>query len=352
MSYTRSYRGNLTIRGTTSFAYPASEAGGIATVEYTQEVPIDVDITVDTIPFDNSVGKAGNRIDLLTGAVAAMNTAQVASVKSAAEKVSNSLTNGFYNLIQHDVTSKQAESQSLLQSKVGILLEDSKALKSAHERMERDLERLKAHYGAIFKGLDEDLDKRIKELDRPSFRLGRDGRDDVVYDPYIKLTAETADALEQNARNSGFIAIARLKRNLSGVISLMSDSVHKSLGYKEKIKSILWQDPDNDSPQNYMPVAYSVTNDPMNGYGFINCVAGTPVRTQPVLSSVYSYVAAAGPQAGRPVDGDEKNLIDQAFSGLVETQSRSAAPGDEYQQRVLAVVTRMWQQDQQRLRKL
>ena len=101
-----------------------------------------------------------------------------------------------------------------------------------------------------------------------------------------------------------------------------------------------------------MPVAYSVTNDPQNGYGIVNLVAGTPVRNQAVLSSVYSYVSSAPPQAGRPVAADEMNLIGQAFSGLVEEKSRTASPDNEFEQRVCAAVTRMWQQDQQHLRQL
>ena len=352
MSYTKTYRGYKLVTGSVSYSYPASEYGGTGTAYYSEEVPIDISVTVDTSSFDHSVGRAETRIDGLTGAVTAMNAAQIASIKAGAEKVSNSLVNGFYNLIQHDVTSKQSDANNLLQSKVGVLLADSKALTSAHERMKRDLERLKAHYGAIFRGLDEDLDKRIKELDRACFRLGQNGRDEVIYDPFLTYAAETVDAIGQNTRSFGLISAARLKHNLTRVISLMSGSVKKSRSYKDKIRSILWQDPDNQASQSYMPVAYSVTNDAQNGYGCVSCAAGAPVRSQAVLSSVYSYVSSAPPQAGRPVAYEEMNLIDQAFSGLVEERSRAAQPDNEYEQRVYAAVKRMWQQDQQHLRQL
>ena len=352
MSYTKTYRGYKLVSGTVSYTYPASQYGGTGTVSFSEEVPIDISITVDTTSFDHSVDRAEHRIDGLTGAVAAMNAAQIASIKAGAEKVSDSLTRGFYSVIQHDITSKQSDANNLLQSKVGILMADAKALTNAHERMVRDLERLKAHYGAIFRGLDEDLDKRIKELDRPCFRLGQNGRDDVIYDPYLTQAAGTVDAIGQNNRSVGLISAARLKHNLTNVIGLMSGSIKKSRNYKEKIKSILWQDPNKEASHSYMPVAYSVTNDPQNGYGIVNLVAGTPVRNQAVLSSVYSYVSSAPPQAGRPVAADEMNLIDQAFSGLVEEKSRTASPDNEFEQRVCAAVTRMWQQDQQHLRQL
>ncbi len=59
MSYSRKYHETITVRGskTVTVSYPKSESGGskTVTVDYVENVPVDVNIHVDTNPFDDSV---------------------------------------------------------------------------------------------------------------------------------------------------------------------------------------------------------------------------------------------------------------------------------------------------------
>ena len=59
MSYKRSYHETITVNGSGSktVSYPKSESGGsmTVTVQYTERVPVDIDISVDTNQFDKSI---------------------------------------------------------------------------------------------------------------------------------------------------------------------------------------------------------------------------------------------------------------------------------------------------------
>ncbi|MGN1101384.1 MAG: hypothetical protein ACI4RG_04270, partial [Huintestinicola sp.] len=99
MSYTRTYSTSVTVYGSESVHYPASEHGGYTTVNYQQTVPVDICITVETSPFDNSVRNVGSNVDGLTASVAAMNAANCAAITANAEQISQSLINGFYSLV-------------------------------------------------------------------------------------------------------------------------------------------------------------------------------------------------------------------------------------------------------------
>jgi hypothetical protein len=62
MSYTRRYHEVVT--KTVSVSYPASQNGGSTSV--TVSVPVDVNIHVDTLPFDSSINSCNNTVNTLT----------------------------------------------------------------------------------------------------------------------------------------------------------------------------------------------------------------------------------------------------------------------------------------------
>ena len=79
MSYTESFSRSIAVHysGTVTVNYPASEHGGSTTASYsgTAYEQVDVDIHVDTAPFDASVANCNNHVNGLTASVGAMNTA-------------------------------------------------------------------------------------------------------------------------------------------------------------------------------------------------------------------------------------------------------------------------------------
>ena len=104
MSYTRSYSGSIVVSGSVSASYPASENGGTHLVTYSEEVPVTINMYVDTDPFDLSVANTGACVNGLTGAVTTMQAAQCETIRANAKKISSSLINGFYNMMKSDLT--------------------------------------------------------------------------------------------------------------------------------------------------------------------------------------------------------------------------------------------------------
>lgn len=173
MSYTRKYRETITVRGSKSVtvSYPASQNGGskTVTVDYREDVPVEVNIHVDTDPFDNSVEHCNTNVNLLTGAVVATEAAQIASIDSNSKKVANTIVSGFYSYIRSEISQQIAELTQGIDSQLMHLRELSKAVVDKKRQMEGDFLRISSRYIKTFDDLNNELSNRIFELDKPTF---------------------------------------------------------------------------------------------------------------------------------------------------------------------------------------
>ena len=113
MSYTRTYRKTIRIpySGSVSYSYGPSQSGGSGTAYYsgTAVEEVEVDIEVDTVPFDHSVATCNNHVDALTGSVVATQAAQVKSIKEKAKKVGDTVVNGFFEVIRFEISNQIVE---------------------------------------------------------------------------------------------------------------------------------------------------------------------------------------------------------------------------------------------------
>jgi hypothetical protein len=107
MSYSRNYHETITVSGSKSrsVSYPKSDSGGTmtVTVNYTENVPVDIRINVDTNPFDQSVGSANRHINMLTSSVIATEAAHIAAKVQTSEAISNTIVDGFFGLIKSEI---------------------------------------------------------------------------------------------------------------------------------------------------------------------------------------------------------------------------------------------------------
>ena len=85
MSYSRQY--HEAIQERVSWSYKDSE-GHTHHESKVVNIPIDINISVETDPFDGSIVKTVSSVDSLTGAIASMKAVQCATVKENAEKIS------------------------------------------------------------------------------------------------------------------------------------------------------------------------------------------------------------------------------------------------------------------------
>lgn len=181
MSYRKTYKQKIpvyykgSVRYNGSVSYPASQNGG--TKSYSGSVPfegvvneeVEIIIDVDTDEFDASVDRCTKDVKLLTGSVAAMNTAQCAAITTGSQKISQTIINGFINSVKTDLSTQTAALEQTINSKLMLMREQLTTLVEKKKKMESDYQRTTKRYLKIFEDLDKELSNRIHQLDQPVF---------------------------------------------------------------------------------------------------------------------------------------------------------------------------------------
>jgi hypothetical protein len=157
--------------GSVSYSYPASQNGGSGTAHYsgTTYENVNVDIDVDTNPLDRSVANCNSNVNLLTSAVIATETAQLASINKNAKKVAGTIVKGFFDYIRSDISQQIMELSQRIDAQLLHLRELAKNCVAKQKQMETDYNRISSRYLKIFDDLNNELGNRIFELDKPVF---------------------------------------------------------------------------------------------------------------------------------------------------------------------------------------
>ncbi|MEI6854098.1 MAG: hypothetical protein WCL06_14725, partial [Bacteroidota bacterium] len=165
MSYTRRY--SETVQKTVSVSYPASQNGG--STSFTVEIPVDVNIHVDTNAFDQSVQHCDNNVDLLTAAIIATESAEIVSKEVNSRKVADAIIGGFFSYIRSEISQQVAELSQNIDAHLMHLKELAKSCLAKKVQMEGDFNRISSRYVKIFEDLNYELSNRIYELDKAAF---------------------------------------------------------------------------------------------------------------------------------------------------------------------------------------
>jgi hypothetical protein len=181
MSYSRRYHERIAVHysGSKTVSYPASQNGGSHTVYYdgTTYEDVNVNIDVDTNPFDRSVAGCNTSVNALTGSVVAMNTAQVASIHENSKKVAGTIVNGFFGYIRYEISQQIMELSQKLDAHLLHLRELAKTCVGKQKQMEVDYNRISSRYLKIFDDLNSELENRIFALDEPAFKFRRNAEE-------------------------------------------------------------------------------------------------------------------------------------------------------------------------------
>ncbi len=200
MSYRRTFTKTIYIHYSGSVSYPASQSGGTVGYSGTASETVYVNIDVDTDPFDHSVRTCNNNVGLLTGAVVATETAQIASIKNNAQRVGQTIVQGFFKTISSEISQQIMELTTRLDSLLLHLRELGKRCVDKQRQMQSDYNRLSSRYMKIFDDLNHELENRIYELDRPTFNFKRETD--------LQALRSTSDDLVGSAAVSGSEAAA------------------------------------------------------------------------------------------------------------------------------------------------
>lgn len=217
MSYTEHYTCVASYSGSKTISCPASDHSYTQTVHYSGTVPVSVNITVDSIPFDHSVAGTKTALGVVAAALGTAQAAQVATIHKESQRVAQTVTKNFFRIVGSEVSSRIAGFKSSMQSMVGLLSQEGASIEHVHEQMDGDYHAIKRRYLRIFDTLDKELERRILELDRPAFTISQRAMRDVVVSPFVQqagqalvhsANAEVAPSKIACAHTKGLVASA------------------------------------------------------------------------------------------------------------------------------------------------
>lgn len=347
MSYSRSARTHITVSGSRTVSYPASQHGGTTTVHFTETVPVTVNVYVDTEKFDDTVVDTSRRVDLLTGAVIAMDEAQRLTIEESSKKISDRMIDGFYSLINSDLSMQKAENQSTLQAKFTMLMTLSKDMAQKYERMNDDLAKLQRHYHKIFSGLDEDLAKRIKMLDKNAFYLSEAISHGLIIKPYKEQIGSSLSGMKEVSATSNMMVTARMKEKVLDVMDHIGTSVDRSELFDRSVDSVLHQDNVNSVITEYIPAVYCCKIN-VNGIPEREVYVPQVGLSAQVESSVAAYMNSAGDSQWKAMNEETKQNIEQCLLSMIE----EGASEDEFDQRVYEQMKELWLKDKDEIKQI
>lgn len=237
MSYSRQYSEVVSGTGseTVHVSYPASQSGGTVsrTVTVRVDIPVHVNIHVDTNPFDHSVRHCEQNIMMLTGAVVATESATIISKHRNAKKVGDTIVNGFFSYVRSEISQQVSEITQQTEALLMHIRDLSAACIAKKDQMEADYQRIASRYTKLFSDLNRELATRIHQLDQPAF-----------------LFKELADDLRAGAENNGSLSTIMVFNTENADVQVKLSSAlakNQAAGAMKKITGFLAQQKSADA---------------------------------------------------------------------------------------------------------
>lgn len=184
---------------------------------------IDVDIEVDTSPFDRSISDCNTHVNALTGSVAATEIAQVQSIKENSEQIASTIIKGFFKNVQADISTQVMQLSKRVESRLIHLREQARTLISKKEQMEVDYHRTRSRYEKIFADLNNELEHRVKALDEPIFKMVQSIEHEEERMLNSDFTEVASVVAKENAVLSAQISAAMTKKRAHNAITQAID---------------------------------------------------------------------------------------------------------------------------------
>jgi hypothetical protein len=343
MSYTEQFSAVLPYSGSISYHYPKSDTGGSGSVSYHGEIPVHIAINVNTVPFDGSINGCNNSIDMLTGSVVAMNSAQCAAIAQTAEEVSKSLIDGFFGTINTELSQQIQALDSAIKAGLGLIREQAAAVSAQKNTMENDYNRISSRYVTLFVDLDNECYKRIYALDKPSFALSEKVRKQLLTETRDNSIALNLLAMEEESSSKIFLLISGMNRKTQDVLRTLHDYITQESRFTHLVNSFLYEEQVKDKIVIYLPVLF-MESDFLENIG-TNRETFAPdfvheERQSSIAESVTRYCAGNSGNVKSILNNQEKELVSREFNSLVE--SHFAAASDEKDRRVYETLLSLW----------
>jgi len=316
MSYSRSKHVEIPYVFHREVSYPASEHGGIMDVRISGSMPVDVNIYVDTDNYDHNIDRTNDALAGVAGALSAAEAAQVHAIRETGRRVSDSAIRGFFGLVGNELSAKMTESASTLKSTMALLLNEAESVENVHHQMETDYQAIKARYMRIFNTLDDELRRRIHDLNKQAFALGIKRRQELLSEPYLKEACGSYALMSATHVGELKLACATAKRKACGTVQSLGQMSEATVAYRDAVRGALA--PAAPAAQKYLPVLYASVDedDPSSPEWRLYQAEGGNDAT--VGGTVAGYLAHAPQGAWRPLGGQDRAQVDNCFMALME----------------------------------
>lgn len=339
MGYSDNYTISVPYSG--SVSYPASENGG--STSYSGTVSVDITVYVNSDPFDNSVHRFNNSVDALTGSVVAMNAAQCAAIKLTAEEITAHLNNGFFDVINSELSQQIVALGNEMASGLVLLTEQGRAVSQKKDAMEGDYNRISSRYVSVFTELDNECHKRIYELDKPAFRLAEKVQRELLSETSGNAVALNLLGIEEVSSSKTLVLISSMKRKALDVLKTLHDYITQESKISSLVESVLFNEAVESNVSIGIPVIWSESDGDigLNRECFIpGCIDHN--GKQAITGKVDQFCQSSSGWK-EPCKAD-KEALTKEFNTLAESHYANA--DGETDQRVYNTMLSLWQNSQ------
>jgi hypothetical protein len=343
MSYSQSYNAYIPYSGSVSYRYPASEHGGSDVAYYNIDVPVNVTINVDTEPFDGSVKRFNTSIGALGASVTAMHAAQCAAILKSAEEVSASVINGFFGMINTELSQQIQALDSAIKAGFGLITEQGKAVSEIKNVMEEDYNRISSRYIKLFSDLDNECYKRIFALDKQSFTLSEKVQKQLLCESSSDAAAMNLLGTEEVSSSKTLVFISSLNRKALEVLKTLHDYITQESMINALINSLLLNEEIDKNATFYIPVIWS-ESDMTEGVSVEQeCFVSDHIdqqRKQMIAEKVKMFCSSSS-SSWKDSGKLEKEALNREFNSI--TESYFSDTSDEKEQRIYRTMLSLWQ---------
>lgn len=257
MSYSRSFTKRIAVHYSGSVSYPASQSSGTVHYSGTAYEDVNVTITVDTDEFDSSVHNCNQTVGVLTGAVVATEGAQVASIKEKADRVGQTIINGFFKTIRSEISQQIMELANKIDALLLHLNSLSQRCTEKQQQMEKDYRRISERYTKIFEELNQELQNRIYELDKPAFAFRQESDKNVSRLLETDMVNTVAVSGAENSHLEALMSASYVKKNALDSLFKINTFLEEQKKTKNVLQNCMM--PYCDSSLYYVPICYVET---------------------------------------------------------------------------------------------
>lgn len=231
----------------------------VSVYEVTRHKDIDINVHVDTTPFDASVDDCAGQVNGLTAAIVGFKTANVASKQRATQAIADRTTAGFMQLIEQNINMQTAGLDADMNALAGELMQQCKELDHKHQVMTSDYNRIKNRYTSLFDDLNKELKRRITFLMKPCFdfvKLVKQEQSRRI-DSDLLSTATLGSRENESAKIA--IQASKVKTNAAALITAAKNYVASRIALDEMIDFVAV--PDGQPATYYAPVVLMKAKD-------------------------------------------------------------------------------------------